>query len=109
MITESNAAMLSTERLVLRPWRESDAGSLYEYAREPDVGPIAGWPPHRKHISSCFPVICCGTAAVAICRFRALYAREQGTSAAIGIAAWIYGMTVNMEERQDYDYDSSVL
>lgn len=37
-----------TERLLLRPWRESDAESLYEYARDPEVGPIAGWPVHTS-------------------------------------------------------------
>ncbi len=37
---------LRTERLVLRPWRETDAESLYEYARNPNIGPIAGWPVH---------------------------------------------------------------
>ena len=35
-----------TERLILRPWEKSDADSLYEYAREPAVGPVAGWPAH---------------------------------------------------------------
>ena len=35
-----------TERLLLRPWRESDAEDLYKYAKDPAVGPIAGWPPH---------------------------------------------------------------
>lgn len=40
--------ILETERLVLRPWRESDAESLYEYAKNPEVGPIAGWPPHKN-------------------------------------------------------------
>lgn len=39
---------LETERLILRPWKESDAQSLYEYAKDPDVGPIAGWPPHQS-------------------------------------------------------------
>lgn len=39
---------LSTERLVLRPWREGDAESLFELARDPRVGPAAGWPPHRS-------------------------------------------------------------
>ena len=39
---------LYTERLVLRPWLESDAESLYEYAKDPRVGPIAGWPPHTS-------------------------------------------------------------
>ena len=40
--------MLATKRLILRPWRESDAESLYEYAKDPDVGPPAGWPPHTS-------------------------------------------------------------
>ena len=40
--------MLETERLLLRPWKETDAGSLYEYAKDPDVGPRAGWPPHTS-------------------------------------------------------------
>lgn len=39
---------LTTERLVLRPWKESDAGSLYQYAKDERVGPIAGWPAHRS-------------------------------------------------------------
>ena len=37
-----------TERLILRPWRESDAESLYEYAKNPKVGPVAGWPVHTS-------------------------------------------------------------
>lgn len=40
--------VLETERLILRRWEESDAESLYEYAKDPDVGPIAGWPPHQS-------------------------------------------------------------
>ena len=40
--------MLITERLILRRWEESDAESLYEYAKDPDVGPIAGWPAHQS-------------------------------------------------------------
>jgi RimJ/RimL family protein N-acetyltransferase len=40
--------ILKTERLLLRPWNESDAESLYEYASEADVGPIAGWPAHKS-------------------------------------------------------------
>lgn len=39
---------LTTERLLLRPWEESDAESLYEYAKDPAVGPIAGWPVHTS-------------------------------------------------------------
>lgn len=39
--------ILHTERLTLRPWTEEDAEGLFEYAKDPDVGPIAGWPPHK--------------------------------------------------------------
>ena len=40
--------IIETERLILRPWRESDAESLFEYAKDPKVGPIAGWPVHTS-------------------------------------------------------------
>ena len=40
--------ILETERLILRRWKESDAEDLYIYASNPDVGPIAGWPPHQS-------------------------------------------------------------
>lgn len=40
--------ILETERLILRPWEESDAESLYKYAQDPEVGPIAGWPVHTS-------------------------------------------------------------
>lgn len=40
--------ILTTDRLVLRPWRVEDAPALYEYAKHPDVGPIAGWPVHTS-------------------------------------------------------------
>jgi len=40
--------MIGTERLILRPWEESDAKALFKYASDPDIGPIAGWPPHTS-------------------------------------------------------------
>ena len=39
---------LETKRLILRPWKDSDVESLYKYASNPDVGPIAGWPAHKS-------------------------------------------------------------
>ena len=39
---------LATKRLFLRRWNESDAEDLFRYARDPEVGPIAGWPPHQS-------------------------------------------------------------
>mgnify|MGYP000944523832 FL=1 len=58
-----------TERLILRPWKESDAESLYKYAKDPAIGPIAGWPPHtsveesRDVIKNFF----CGQECYAVC------------------------------------------
>ncbi len=40
--------ILETSRLILRKWEDSDAESLYKYAKDPDIGPIAGWPPHQS-------------------------------------------------------------
>lgn len=41
-----------TERLILRPWEETDAPNLYKYAKDPAVGPIAGWPVHTSEEDS---------------------------------------------------------
>ena len=43
-----NNTAFTTERLILRPWRESDALTLFKYASDPEVGPRAGWPPHKS-------------------------------------------------------------
>lgn len=40
--------IFETQRLILRPWQSSDAESLYEYAKDPDIGPIAGWFAHKS-------------------------------------------------------------
>ena len=40
--------ILETNRLILRHWQESDVDILFEYASDPDVGPIAGWPVHES-------------------------------------------------------------
>lgn len=39
---------LQTKRLILRPFTEGDAADLYEYAKDPRVGPMAGWPVHKN-------------------------------------------------------------
>lgn len=39
---------METERLILRPWCEDDAESLFAFAKDPAVGPIAGWPTHTS-------------------------------------------------------------
>ena len=40
--------ILETERLRLRPWKESDAEDLYLYAKDERIGPVAGWRPHTS-------------------------------------------------------------
>lgn len=40
--------ILKTENLILRPWKDSDAECLYHFAKNPNIGPIAGWPPHES-------------------------------------------------------------
>lgn len=43
---------LETERLLLRPFTQTDAADFYAYAKDPRVGPDAGWPPHRSMAES---------------------------------------------------------
>ena len=60
---------LETPRLLCAPLQPEDAEDLFDYARDPRVGPIAGWPPHssvadsREIISTVFAapdVLCHG-------------------------------------------------
>ena len=39
---------IETERLILRPWREDDAETLFSCASDPEIGPAAGWVPHTS-------------------------------------------------------------
>lgn len=39
---------MRTKRLELRRWHDSDASTLFRYASDPNVGPYAGWQPHRS-------------------------------------------------------------
>lgn len=39
---------METKRLILRPWQTDDAEVLYTLARDPSVGPAAGWAPHTS-------------------------------------------------------------
>lgn len=38
--------ILKSNNLCLRHWKYSDAEDLYNLAKNPNIGPIAGWPPH---------------------------------------------------------------
>lgn len=39
---------IETERLILRKWDVEDVRDLYEYAKNPNVGPHGGWKPHES-------------------------------------------------------------
>lgn len=47
-LPQNEKEMIETARLILRPWQESEADSLFKYAGDPDIGPIAGWPQHTS-------------------------------------------------------------
>lgn len=40
--------ILKTERLLIRPWRQSDIDDFYSYASVDGVGQMAGWKPHES-------------------------------------------------------------
>lgn len=86
---------LITERLLLRPWVESDADSLYEYARDPDVGPIAGWPPHKSVEESreIIRTVFSAAETYAIC--------ERENDIAIGAVALKMGDQTDITDRDD--------
>lgn len=87
--------VLTTERLVLRPWKESDAESLFEYAKDPEVGPRAGWPPHKSVEESLNIIrnVLSGTECYAIC--------EKGSDIAIGAAELMLNGHTYKTERDD--------
>ena len=39
---------LETEKLLLRPFEETDLEEFYENSKNPKVGPMAGWAPHTN-------------------------------------------------------------
>ncbi len=49
-----NMSQIETERLLLSPWTLTveDVKGLYDYAKNPNVGPNAGWAPHKDEDES---------------------------------------------------------
>ncbi|MCD4827160.1 MAG: GNAT family N-acetyltransferase [Acholeplasmataceae bacterium] len=39
---------LITKRLILRDLKLDDANDLFSYAKKPNIGPMAGWSPHKS-------------------------------------------------------------
>lgn len=87
--------IINTDRLVLRPWEEEDAECLYEYAKNPDIGPVAGWPPHES-INESLDVIknvLNGTECYAIC--------ERVNNKAIGAVELKLNGQTDLTDRDD--------
>ena len=87
--------VLNTERLMLRKWTEADAESLFEYAKDLDVGPIAGWPPHKNKDESLNVIknVFNGAECYAIC--------EKGNNEAIGAIELKLNGSTDMTDRDD--------
>ena len=87
--------ILTTERLILRPWLETDAESLYKYAKDPDIGIPAGWPPHKSVEESLDIIknVLRGEESYAIC--------EKDNDEAIGAIALKLNGSTDMTERDD--------
>lgn len=45
--------IIETTHLLLRQWEETDSARLYDLAKDPEIGPRAGWPAHRDEGDSC--------------------------------------------------------
>ena len=88
--------ILYTERLVLRPWNEADAESVYEYAKNPDIGPIAGWPPH-KSVEESLDII----KNVLMCEESYAICEKSNNGKAIGAIALKLNGHTDMTERDD--------
>lgn len=87
--------ILETERLRLRPWRASDAESLFAYAKDPAIGPIAGWRPHGSVAESLTIIrdVLNGRECYAIC--------ERENDVAIGSVELKLKGSTDMTDRED--------
>ena len=87
--------MIETKRLILRKWTGEDAESLFEYAKNPNVGPIAGWPPHKSVEESrkIIADVLSGAECYAIC--------EKGNDKAIGSVELLLNGRTDMTDRDD--------
>ena len=86
---------LVTPRLLLRPWEDSDAQSLFACAKDPDVGPRAGWPPHASAEESLRVIrsVLSAKECYAIC--------EKDSDAAIGAVELMLNGHTELTDRDD--------
>lgn len=61
--------MIEGMRLFLRPWQLRDAQALYELAKDEQVGPQAGWSPHKtiEESQQIIQTVLCNPETFAIC------------------------------------------
>jgi len=86
---------METNRILLRPWRESDAATLFKYASDPEVGPRAGWPPH-KSVEESLEII------RTVFRTETMWAVElKETGEAIGCVGYLPAAAANLEIPSD--------
>ncbi len=87
--------IIETERLILRKWMPEDAESLFVYAKNPNIGPIAGWPPHKdiEESKSVIDNVFNGSECYAIC--------EKENNVAIGAVELKLNGHTDMTERDD--------
>ena len=81
--------------MILRKWTQDDAESLFTYAKNPKVGPIAGWPPHKDIESSKYVIdnVFTGAECYAIC--------EKEKNVAIGAVELKLNGHTDMTDRDD--------
>lgn len=86
---------METKRLLLRPWNPEDAQALYEYAKDPLVGPAAGWPVHTSVENSrqIIKNVLCVPETYAVC--------FKDDNRAIGSIGLKMGDATDMTERTD--------
>ena len=87
--------VIETDRLILRPWLASDAESLYALAKDPEVGPRAGWPPHASVQGSALII----ATVFAVPEVYAIVLRETGEL--IGCVGFNEGNAANMPLAKD--------
>ena len=90
---------LTTNDLILRPWRKNNAGeikALYHLAKDPDIGPSAGWKAHESVEESAQVIehVLCNAESYAIV-LRAFQAQSRGHSS----------QTLAAERGLDDDFD----
>lgn len=87
--------ILETKRLILRPWREEDAEDLFAYAKDPEVGPMAGWPVHTD-VENSRNIIC---NVLAVPQTYAVCLKENNRP--IGSIGLKMGKATDMTDRED--------